>query len=145
MKWSKFGQACPKSGGAILLYPFYDAVTKGIMRNKEKDVINEIKPIRKICIGKNLEMMMFREGDRNLFMSSEVTEKFGYRRSDKLLRSIREENKILLPKKIGNYCYTTWYIDDIGILDIIFSSRKDKIISLRKYVPKFILDIYNNN
>lgn len=106
---------------------------------------DEIKPLRKVAIGESVEMMMFRKGSRILFMSSEVTEKFGYSRSDKLLRSIREENKILLPKMIGNYRYTTWYIDDIGILDIIFSSRKGDIISLRRHVPEFILNIYNNN
>lgn len=106
---------------------------------------DEIKTSRKVSIGEGIEMMMFRNGNRNLFMSSEVTEKFGYKRSDKLLRSIRKENKILLPKRIGNYRYTTWYIDDIGILDIIFSSRKDDIISLRKYVPEFIINIYSNN
>lgn len=106
---------------------------------------DEIRPSMKVSIGESIEMMVFKKGNRNLFMSSEVTEKFGYKRSDKLLRSIRKENKILLPKRIGNYRYTTWYIDDIGILDIIFSSRKDDIISLRKYVPEFILKIYNNN
>nr|DAV98825.1 MAG TPA: N BRO family, N-terminal domain [Bacteriophage sp.] len=106
---------------------------------------DEINPSRKVSIGEGIEMMMFRNGNRNLFMSSEVTEKFGYKRSDKLLRSIRKENKVLLPKKIGNYCYTTWYIDDIGILDIIFSSRKEEIISLRRYVPEFIIDIYSKN
>ena len=106
---------------------------------------DEIKQSRKVSIGECIEMMMFRKGNRNLFMSSEVTEKFGYHRSDKLLRSIREENKILLPKRIGNYLYTTWYIDDIGILDVIFSSRKKEIISLRRYVPEFIIDIYSKN
>lgn len=110
-----------------------------------ESIEDEIKQSRKVSIGEGIEMMMFRNGNRNLFMSSEVTEKFGYKRSDKLLRSIRKENKILLPKRIGNYRYTTWYIDDIGILDIIFSSRKDDIISLRKYVPEFIINIYSNN
>lgn len=105
----------------------------------------EIKSVRKVSIGKDIEMTLFKSGDRNLFMSSEVTEKFGYLRSDKMLRSVREENKILLPKMVGNYHYTTWYIDDIGILDIIFSSRKEEIISLRKYVPEFIINIYNKN
>ena len=109
------------------------------MENSE-DIAGIPKFVRKISIG-NIELDLYTFDGRNLLMSSDVVDKLGYENINKMIRLIEDDNKIKLHKKVSNYLYVTWYIDEIGLMDLIFKSRRRSISNLKKLIPELITSL----
>ena len=74
-------------------------------------------------------------------MSSDVVDNLGYENINKMVRLVGDDNKIKLHKRVNNYLYVTWYIDEIGLMDLIFKSRRKSISNLKKLIPELITSL----
>lgn len=89
----------------------------------------EAKPFMEIAIG-DTKVKCFKDYDgKTVFLLSSISKVLGYGDSNKLSNLLSEERKKKLIMDSGNGIRLSWFVDSLGLVNLIIKSRKldDKI------------------